>query len=144
MTINNNLALTDISALSSVDLSGMSGLNISNNIQLAVCSNPAICTYLSGGGAATIANNTGDCAGVIQVLDDCSGFYYFIASSGYWDDTSNWSGGLVPDANSFVIILAGNHCMIKSNYSAECRIFEIELSGEIDCPSSSQLTVHGN
>lgn len=141
--LENNAALNDISALAVSDMTGLSYLNISNNPQLSLCTYQPICDYLSANGYAVIANNANGCNGALEIQNSCStGLYYFISANGSWDNPANWLGGLVPDANSDVYILAGNTCTIPPNYTAECKFICVELNATFDCPTSSSLIIH--
>ena len=72
--IEDNAALTDISGIQNIDpttIGGSSGLEITNNSNLAVCNLPNICTYLAGTGPRTISGNLAECVNEASVLAAC-------------------------------------------------------------------------
>ncbi|MCF6280440.1 MAG: T9SS type A sorting domain-containing protein [Flavobacteriaceae bacterium] len=63
--------LTDISGISNIDYTTITGLFITDNTSLAVCEELNICTYLDNGGAASISGNATGCATVAEVNTAC-------------------------------------------------------------------------
>lgn len=64
-------SLTDISGISNIDYTTITGLFINNNTSLAVCEEFNICTYLDNGGAASISGNAVGCDTVAEVNTAC-------------------------------------------------------------------------
>jgi len=63
--------LTDISGISNIDYTTITGLFINDNTSLAVCEELNICTYLDNGGTASISGNAVGCATVAEVNTAC-------------------------------------------------------------------------
>lgn len=72
LTIKENPKLTSLSELSNISLGVNGFLEIRDNENLSVCNLPIICTYLSGGGDATISGNAPGCESVFQVISTCN------------------------------------------------------------------------
>jgi len=146
LSIYNNASLNNINALTDVDLSSMTNLSIKINPLLSLCSNTAICNYLLANGSDDISDNAVGCNGLVEVLNGCnnSGIYYFIGGVGYWDEAFNWSGGLVPDSDSDVVIVSGNTCNIRTSSTANCKYLDVRPTAVFNCPPTALLNVHVN
>ncbi|MCU0350243.1 MAG: T9SS type A sorting domain-containing protein [Flavobacterium sp.] len=71
VVINGNTALTNISALSSIPVSGVSTLTISSNGQLTTCASTWLCDYVATGKPLTITGNATGCESVAVVNAAC-------------------------------------------------------------------------
>lgn len=72
VVINGNTALTNINALSSIPVSGVSTLTISSNGQLATCASTWLCDYVATGKPLTVTGNAVGCESVSVINSVCN------------------------------------------------------------------------
>jgi len=72
LKITNNPMISDISALESVDMSGVTDLDIYDNHNLSFCGLTSICNYIQGQGTYYIEDNATGCDNYSEVYASCN------------------------------------------------------------------------
>ena len=96
--------------------------------------------------AATNKNATwfADSPGVLMVASStCSAGYWTGITSNDWSDPTNWCSGLVPDANTDVVINPGGHPPSITS-DAICRNLTIQEGAILSIVGSNVLSIKGN
>ncbi len=72
LVIEDNLDLTDITAIKDIDHTTISDLRIQNNPNLAICNIKSICSYFRDNDTADIDSNATGCGSDTEVIEDCA------------------------------------------------------------------------
>lgn len=123
--IQTNIALESLAPLNDnlvIENEDDSSLIIKDNYQLAFCSEPAICNYLSNGGRQEIIGNAPGCENIPQIEAacgaGCTGGAYIIFTgevNNDWETEGNWNLNRVPESCDTVEIPLGKYVNLNNN-----------------------------
>lgn len=123
--IQTNIALESLAPLNDnlvIENEDDSSLIIKDNYQLAFCSEPAICNYLSNGGRQEIIGNAPGCENIPQIEAacgaGCTGGAYIIFTGDVnndWETEGNWNLNRVPESCDTVEIPSGKYVNLTDN-----------------------------